>query len=142
MICTQVLQPGTPIPSINPVAAAYIKDIYSQIPLPSAGTNTLNTAARNIYNYRQELLRLDYNFSERLVFAMRFLNDAIPTQEPGGLFTNNQLPGVATTKTNSLGRSWLARSAQTIAPTLFNEIGFAYSYGAIISRNIGLNTRA
>ncbi|MGH9938142.1 MAG: adenylyl cyclase, partial [Blastocatellia bacterium] len=139
--CTQVLQPGTPIPNINPVAAAYINDIYSKIPLPSAGTNTLNTATRSVFNYRQELLRLDYNFSERLNFAVRFLNDTIPTEEPGGLFTNNQLPGVATTKTDSPGRSWFLRSVQTIRPTLYNEIGFAYSYGAIISRTTGLNRR-
>jgi len=140
--CTDVLQPGTPISNINPVAAAYIRDIYSKIPLPNAGTNTLNSSVRNIFNYRQELLRLDYNPSEKLVFAMRFLNDTIPTEEPGGLFTNNQLPGVATTRTDSPGRSWLVRSAQTLSPTLFNEIGYAYSYGAIISRTKGLNRRA
>jgi hypothetical protein len=139
--CTQVLPAGTPIAAINPVASAYIKDIYSKIPLPIAGTNTLNSAVRNIYNYRQELLRVDYNFSEKLTFVFRFLNDTIPTEEPGGLFTNNQLPGVATTRTDSPGRNWLLRSVQTISPTLFNEAGFASSYGAIISRNVGLNRR-
>ena len=137
--CTQT---ATQITSINPVAAAYIKDIYSRLPLPNAGTNTLNSSVRNIYNHRQELLRLDHNFSERFTVALRYLNDTIPTEEPGGLFTGNALPGVASTKTDSPGRSWLVRSVQSFSPTLFNEIGYAYSYGAIISRPTGLNLKA
>lgn len=140
--CTQVLQPGTPISSINPVAAAYIKNIYSKAPLPNVGTNTLNSSARSVFNFRQELVRLDYNLSERLVFAFRFLNDTIPTQEPGGLFTNNQIPGVAATRTDTPGRNILGRVAYAITPNLFNETGFAYSYGAIISDPAGLNSKA
>ncbi len=139
--CTQVLQPGTPISSINPVAAAYLQDIYSKVPLPNAGGNTLSSSARSVFNFRQELLRLDYTYSERLAFAFRFLNDSIPTSEPGGLFTNNQIPGVASTKTNAPGRNILGRVAQAITPKIFNETGFAYSYGAIISRATGLSSR-
>jgi len=69
---------------------------------------------------------------------VRYLHDTIPTEEPGGLFTNLQVPGVATTKTDSPGYSWVARSVQTFSPTLVNEIGYAFSYGAIVSRPIGL----
>jgi hypothetical protein len=96
MTCAQVLPAGTPITSvspINPTAAAYLQDIYSNVPLPNAGANTLSAAARSVFNFRQELVRLDYNFSENLNFAFRFINDSIPTQEPGGLFTNNLVPG-------------------------------------------------
>jgi len=149
MTCAQVLPAGTPISSvspINPVAAAYIQDIYSKIPLPNApniGPNTLVSSARSVFNYRQELVRLDYNFSERLALAFRFLNDSIPTQEPGGIFgAANPIPGLASTKTDSPGRNFLARGAQAITPNIFNETGFAYSYGAITSRLTGLNSRA
>jgi hypothetical protein len=133
-------QTATQITNINPVAAAYIQDIYSKLPLPNSGTNTLISAVRNIFNHRQELIRVDHNFSPRLTLAVRFLNDTIPTEEPGGLFTGNTLPGVATTKTDSPGRSWTVRSVQTFTPTLVNEGGYSYSYGAIISRPIGLNS--
>src|SRR5262249_41736492 len=107
-----------------------------------AGVNTLSSSARSVFNFRQELLRLDYTYSEKLAFAFRYLNDSIPTQEPGGLFTNNQIPGVAATNTNTPGRNVLGRVAQAVTPKLFNETGFAYSYGAIISRPTGLNSRA
>jgi len=134
-------QSTTQITNIDPTAAAYIKDIYSKIPLPNSGTNTLNSSVRSAFNNRQELLRIDHNFSEKFTVAVRYLNDTIPTEEPGGLFTGNLLPGVATTETRSPGRSWLVRSVQTITPSLINEIGYAYSYGAIISRNAGLNKK-
>ena len=94
-----------------------------------------------MFNFRQELVRLDYNFSERLAFAFRFLNDDIPTTEPGGLFTNNQIPGVAATSTKTPGRNYF-RAAQALNPKFFNETGFAYSFGAIRSQPNGLNSAA
>ncbi|MBO0858826.1 MAG: carboxypeptidase regulatory-like domain-containing protein, partial [Chloracidobacterium sp.] len=134
-------QTTTQITNIDPTAAAYIKDIYGKLPLPNAGTNTLNSSVGSVYNNRQDLLRIDHNFSEKFTVALRYLNDTIPTVEPGGLFTGNVLPGVATTHTTSPGRSWLVRGVQTITPSLINEVGYAYSYGAIISRNAGLNQK-
>ena len=143
--CTQVLPAGTPISSlapISPTAAAYIQDIYSKVPLPNAGGNRLITSPRSVFNFRQELVRVDYNFSDRLAFAFRFLNDDIPTTEPGGLFRNNQIPGVASTQTDTPGRNYLLRAAQALTTRLFNETGFAYSSGAIRSTPIGLNSAA
>lgn len=134
--CTQS---ATQITNVNPVAAAYLQDIYSNIPLPNSGTNTLISNVRNLFNHRQELVRVDHNFSPKVTLAVRYLHDTIPTEEPGGLFTGLTVPGVATTKTDSPGYSWVARSVQTISPTLLNEVGYAFSYGAIISRPIGLN---
>lgn len=144
-LCTQVLPAGTPISSlapISPTAAAYVQSIYNNVPLPNAGGNTLVTSPASVFNFRQELVRLDYNFSERLAFAFRFLNDDIPTTEPGGLFTNNQIPGVAATSTKTPGRNYFFRAAQALNPKFFNETGFAYSFGAIRSQPNGLNSAA
>ncbi|HSB10382.1 MAG TPA: carboxypeptidase regulatory-like domain-containing protein [Blastocatellia bacterium] len=135
---TACTQSATQISNFNPAAAAYLKDIYSNIELPNSGTNTLISNARNVFNHRQELIRVDHNFSPRVTLAVRYLHDTIPTEEPGGLFTGLLVPGVATTKTDSPGYSWVARSVQTINPTMINEAGYAFSYGAIISRPIGL----
>ncbi|MBO0722455.1 MAG: adenylyl cyclase, partial [Blastocatellia bacterium] len=135
-------QSATQITNIDPTAAAYIKDIYSKIPLPNAGGNTLNSSVASIYNNRQELLRIDHNFSEKYTLSVRYLNDTFPTVEPGGYGVGSALPGLATTNTESPGQSWLVRGVQTITPNLINEIGYAHSYGAIISRNFGLNVKA
>ncbi|HZS46429.1 MAG TPA: TonB-dependent receptor [Blastocatellia bacterium] len=130
------------ISNIDPIAAEYIKDIYSKLPLPNAGTtadpNRLITPVQSIFNHRQDLIRIDHNFNSKVSLSGRYLNDSIPTIEPGGLFTGDVLPGVATTKTNSPGRSLVLRSVQTFRPTFLNEIGYAFSYGAIISDTTGL----
>jgi len=133
--CTQS---ATQITNFNPAARAYLQDIYSNIPLPNSGTNTLISNARSVFNHRQELARVDHNFGSKVTLAVRYLHDTIPTEEPGGLFTGLQVPGVANTKTDSPGYSWVARSVQTLSPTLLNEVGYAFSYGAIISRPTGL----
>jgi outer membrane receptor protein involved in Fe transport len=132
--CNSVTQQ---INNINPVAQAYVKDIFSKVPLPS-GTNNLNSLFRNTFNFEQELVRIDHAFNERHRIAFRFLRDDIPTIEPGGLFTGAVIPGVGTTSTNAPGQNWLVRETSTFSPTLVNEVGFNYTYGAIISDPVGL----
>ncbi len=134
-VCTQT---ATTIPNINPVAAAYIKDIFNQVPAGSALNNSLFVPLRSVYNARQELYKIDHNFGTKLQVFGRYLSDTIPTIEPGGLFTGSPLPGVANTKTDSPGHSWVFRAQATITPTLLNEAGYSFSYGAITSDPTGL----
>jgi hypothetical protein len=140
--CTQTSNTISPA-QFNAAAAAYIQDVYSTLPLPALG-NADGTGAdvpfvgRNIFNLRQEIIKVDHIFSPRLALMGRFENDSIPTTEPGGLFTGSGLPGVATTSTNSPGRQFTIRVTSTIRPTLINESGYNYSYGGVVSDPIGL----
>lgn len=138
--CTQT---GASIPQSNwsPLAAAYIKDIWSKIP-DGDSTHTLFTAMRNIYNYRQDLVKIDHTLSLKNALSVRFINDSIPTEEPRGLFTGAALPGVSTTSTNAPGRGWSVRLTSGFSSTFYNEGGWAYSYGAIVSYPIGLDATA
>ena len=124
--------------NIDPVAQAYIKDIFSKIP-DAAASHVINLALRNITNFRQESIKIDQVFSPRWTLQGRYIQDRIPTEEPRGLFTGAALPGVSTTSTNSPGRGINIRLTGTIKPTLINEAGYSYSYGAIISDPIGLD---
>jgi hypothetical protein len=135
-------QTTTQISSINSVAAAYIKDIFSQIPSGSSTDHSLPVLQRNVYNARQELARIDHTFTDKFSIWGRLLNDSIPTTEPGGLFTSSPMPNVATTTTNAPGRSWVFHALYTIRPNLMNEVGYNYSYGAIVSDPIGLDSAA
>lgn len=140
--CAQTATQISPT-QFNPAAAAYIKDIYSKLPLPAIG-NTNGTGvdlpfiAKNIFNLHQEILKVDHIFSPKLALMGRFENDTIPTTEPGGLFRGVALPGVATTSTNSPGKQFSIRATSTLAPTIINEGGFNYSYGGVISDPTGL----
>lgn len=140
--CTQQTQQISPA-TFNTAAAAYIKDIYSKLPLPALenpdGTGTdVPFVGRNIFNLHQEILKVDHIFSPKLAVMGRFENDSIPTQEPGGLFTGSALPGVATTSTNSPGKQFTVRATSTFTPQMVNEVGYNYSYGAVISHPTGL----
>jgi hypothetical protein len=137
------LAKGTPLTSmraIDPIAAAYIKDIWAGAPNPdNATTNSLVVAGRNVFNNRQDMVRLDHVFGTKLATFVRYINDTIPTEEPFGLFGPNSLiPGVATSKTKSPGRTWVTRATATLTPTLLLEGGYNYSRSAILSEITGL----
>ena len=139
--CTQTSATVTPTTQ----AAAYIKDVFAKLPDPNSPDSspfTLVSSPSAKFNYQEELYRVDHTFSDKISVMGRFLNDKIPTQEPGGLFTNANLPGVSNTNTNSPGKSWMGRVTWAITPKIYNEGGYAYSYGAIVSQPAGLDTQA
>ncbi len=126
-----------PASMIDPVAKEYINDIYSHIALPASGT-TLVSLFRNVYNFEQELYKLDQSFGPKLQLSVRFLRDQIPTIEPQGLFGDGApIPNVGVTNTNAPGHSYLEHATSTFSPTLVNEAGFVFSYGAIVSTPTG-----
>jgi hypothetical protein len=125
--------------SFNPAAVAYLKDIYSHVPVPQdPTTDILNSNQSNVFNYRQEIIRGDHTFNSKLSGFVRWINDSIPTIQGGGLFNGNPLPNVATTATNSPGKNIAASLTMTFTPTLLNELEYAWSYGGVISNNTGL----
>lgn len=134
---------GTQVTSINPVSQAYIDAIWSKMPLPNNLTDPLqphqvDQQLKNVYNYRQELVRIDHTFGPRLSVFGRFIKDSIPTTEPRGLWTDASLPGVSNTATNAPGKGWAFRATATITPNLLLEAGYSYSYGAINTKVTGL----
>ncbi len=155
-VCITVASGGCPagstpvnqIPAnlINANSAAYIKDIYSKLPLNSANTVAATTAGffaqRNLFNSDMYIARLDHTFNEKFSIWGKFEVDQIPTTEPGGLFTGSTIPGGAITNTNSPGRSLVVHVLNTIKPTLLNEAGFNFSQSKIIATPVGLTAKA
>jgi hypothetical protein len=142
--CTQVLQAGQSLPANlrSRLAAAYVTDIYNKLPLPSDAAGNLFFPARGIFNFRQELIRIDHRFSNDVSAYYRFENDTIPTIEPIGLFSGGfGQPGVSTTQTSSPGRTHVGRVTWVQSPTVVWEIGASYSFGDVPSEVIGLLNR-
>jgi hypothetical protein len=137
-VCTAT---GTTVPTanINPIAQEYIKDIFSKVPLPPSGTNTETNLFRNVYNFEQEVYKLDHIFSPKLTISAHFVRDQIPTQEPTGIFSlGANIPGTGGTSTNAPGHNWAVKASSAFSPTWTNEVGWSYSYGAILSTDVGL----
>ena len=131
---------GTQIPStsFDPVAAAYLKDVFGNMPTPPASDGVLFSNFPGVFNYREELLRADHVVNSKLSLMGRFVYDHIPTQEPFGLFgPQSAVPGVGNTSTDSPGHQWMGRVTWQITPSIFNEAGYSYSYGAIVSDPTG-----
>ena len=150
-VCTAIDATGTctaqgnSITNINPIAAAYIKDVYSKIgTMPGVYRNGTQLIAvePGVFNYREELYRVDHVLTKKIALMGRYINDSIPTKEPFGLFgPQANLPGVGNTKTNSPGHQFMARATFQVSEKLYNEFGYAYSYGAIVSDPTGLASR-
>lgn len=134
--CTQR---SNQVPVTSPLAQAYLKDIWSKIPLPdNSATNTYNLSQSSTYNARQEIARIDHTFNPNLTAFFRFEDDSIPTIEPSGLFSGSGFPGVGTTQTNAPGRNYLGHATYTLSPTFIFDAGYALSKGAILSDPTGL----
>lgn len=134
---------GTSIPatSIDPVAAAYVKDLFSKFPLPNlaraANPFAYIASLGNTFNFREDMIKIDHVFSPKLTVNGKFLHDTNPTLEQGGLFTNTAIPGISTTSTNSPGHQYNIAATLTLSPKLLIDGGYRYSYGAILSNVIG-----
>ncbi len=127
---------------INPAcfsknAQAYISNVYSKFPANAAGGNQYITNVVSLNNYRQDIVRLDQNVGDKVHAFGRFMQDVVPTTEPGGLFASEPFPGISSTSTNAPGKNVVANVSWTISPTVVNETAFNYSWGAINSKITG-----
>lgn len=117
------LERSNRITNINPVAQAYINEFYANLPEPDADFRLISTE-RNVANFRQEILRLDHKFSDKLSAFYRLQNDSIPTLDAIALFSSGvPIPGVSTTETNSPGRTHVFRFTYAASPTLVIDGG-------------------
>ncbi len=143
--CTgaNILPAGVPLSAaqFNPAALSYINQIYNKLPQPLGFTSgyTLTSAAINKADFRQEILKIDHAFTSRWSAFYRYENDKIPTFDVNSLFSSGgSLPGVSTTETDSPGKAHTFQTTFTISPRAIIEARYAHSYGAILSRNVGL----
>jgi outer membrane receptor protein involved in Fe transport len=128
---------STQITKIDPVAQQYVTDIFSKTPLPT-NSNTLFSTFRNVYNFRQEIYKVDQTVNAKLQVSARYMRDNIPTTEPQGLFTGAPIAAVSITQTNAPGHNLTLHAMSTLSPTWLNDAGYNYSYGAIVSDPTGL----
>jgi hypothetical protein len=126
----------------DPNSKAFIQDVLSKLPLDANSTTSGFFPQQNIFNSRQEVIKIDQQFSEKFSINGVFENDAIPTTEPGGLFTGSNVPNLATTKTNSPGQSFVLHAMNVIRPNLISQASFTYSHSGINATPEGLMSKS
>lgn len=80
----------------------------------------------NINNTRQEVIRLDYDLSQKHHLVTRYTHDLSQTREPGGLFFGVAVPNVAATNTNVPGQVFATELRSTMGKGL-NEFKYQLS---------------
>jgi hypothetical protein len=133
--------PGDQVP-VNP-NDPNVQALLTLIPSPNSGQ--VNVPGQALFyqvtsqptNWREELVKIDHNFtdSERLTF--RFIHDSWDTINQVPLWTNiGSFPTIQNSFTGP-GVSLVTRLASNISPTLLNEFVFSYTTDHITLTNLG-----
>ncbi|MDX6612897.1 MAG: hypothetical protein QOD75_2083 [Blastocatellia bacterium] len=144
--CTSVLPAGTPIGSVVPlsgVAQQYVSQIWNKIPGPTnPATLNLEYPTLNIAKFRQEIIKIDHNFTSNFSAFYRFQNDKIPTIDAdGSIGGRSNLPFVNRMVSNSPGKAHTLQATYIASPSVIIEGRYAYGFGAIFTNTIGLISR-
>ncbi len=138
----QIFNPVNNLPFANNTIAANLIDprargLLAAFPQANSGINGFTFSPVNINNTRQEVVRIDHNFSANHKIFGRFTQDTSSTQETGGLFAGVAFPNVATTDTNVPGRVFALSYTGIFSNTLVNEFTYNYSTNTINSGLVG-----
>ncbi len=126
--------PANQVP-VNPVGQA----LLALIPPPNAGVPGAalhNASPVQPTNWREELIRVDHNFSSKLRAMFRYTHDSWDTITPTPLFSGSAFPTVQT-NFNGPAVSIVARLSATLSPTLLNEFTFSYTTDHIFTSSTG-----
>ncbi len=111
-------------------AKVYLENIYDKNPANN-GSNLETVSYSQLNNTREDLVRLDYNITQKLHFFGRAMQDETPQNFPQGLFSGPNFLGVAGSSVNAPGENVVGNLTWTISPRMVNEAEFAYSQGEI-----------
>ncbi len=126
-------------------AKVYLANVYSKfIPNnalnPTALTESFIVPVSAANDFRQEIGRIDENITSKISIFARYMQDKVPTTEPGGLFAGQGLPGISSTASNAPGRNLVAHVTMELSPSVTNEVEVGDTWGAINSNITGLIT--
>jgi Carboxypeptidase regulatory-like domain len=88
-------------------------------------------------NWREELMRVDHNFSDKIRATFRFIHDSWQTTTAVPLWTNQGSFPTIGTAFKGPGVGLVARLTATASPTLLNEFVFSYTADHIILNDVG-----
>jgi hypothetical protein len=140
--CPNLPGGGTQVANIGPNASAILAEINA--PNNTNGSNSCASTIGACYNasiaqptfWREELVRVDHNFSNNLRGMFHYIHDSWNTTTPTTLWSNATLPSIQT-KFVGPTTSAVARLTYTASPTLVNEFVFSYTSDHIDLTNVG-----
>jgi hypothetical protein len=141
--CLDTLNAGTPIASRVPlsnIAQQYVSRIWNNVPNPTnPATFGLDFADLNVAKFRQEVIKIDHSFSDKVSAYYKFGRDKIPTNDAdGSIGGRSGIPFVNRMDSDSPGRTHTAAVNYIASSNLIIEGRYTYGYGAIFTDTTGL----
>ncbi len=140
------VQVGGGTGTINPFCYSANAKVYLSQILDKNQANFTTFNAQNNFNYgtqissfptlnnfRQDLVRIDHYFNDKLHFFARGMQDDAPSNLPTGQWGGANYPGAVNVGIDAPGKNVVANLTWTISPKMVNEVEFAYSQGTINS---------
>src|SRR6201997_213540 len=111
--------------------------LLGMISPPTSGGNVFVAAPSQPTNWREELVRVDHNLTDKMRVMFRYIHDSWDTVTPIPLWTN--IGSFPTVQTNFVGpaTALVARLTATASPTLLNEFVFSYTTDHITLTSTG-----
>jgi len=131
--------PGQPFPGnivpIDPVAAALLPMIPNAN-TTNAGFPAYLASVSTPTQWREELIKVDHNVTDKVRATFRYIHDSWNTVTPTTLWSTGDFP---TLQTSFLGPgvSLVTRLTANVSPTLLNEFVFSYTTDHITLSNKG-----
>ena len=131
---------GFPDCPVNPATGAYYPNhtvsldpnaqaIMAMIPAPTSGSGAnsfFNASLPTPTNWREELVRIDQNFTDTTRFFFRYIHDSWNTVTPTSLWSGDSFPTVGTNFVGP-GVSLVAHLTKNITARTLNEFTFSYT---------------
>lgn len=133
----------TPILSGLPefqASQAVAQSLLGMIPLPTTGVpgaEVYQASPIQPTNWREEVIRIDHNLTDKERLTFRYIHDSWDTITPTPLWTNVGSFPTVQTNFKGPGVSLVARLSSTFSPTLLNEFVFSYTTDHIVLNNVG-----
>jgi len=116
-----------PVPTLTDPAAALAN---------CGGIACFNASPSQPTHWREELIRVDHNFSSKLRATFRYIHDSWDTSTATTLWAGASFPTIQTSFVGP-GTSFVARLNAEISPTLLNEFVASYTADHIFLKNQG-----
>jgi len=109
----------------------YLTNVFDKFPANDGNNYTFSYSAQN--NFRDDIVRVDHYFSDKVHFYARYMNDNMPVDNPEGLWAGSNYPGLVDTLVNSPGKNVVGNLTYAINPKVVNEFEFVWSQGTYFS---------
>src|SRR5579864_6718630 len=117
-----------------------VQALLGMISLPTTGVpgaEVFQASPAQGTDWREELVRVDHNFNDKLSAMFRYVHDSWTTTYAVPLWTNGGTFPTIQTAMKEPAVSMVARLAATVSPTLLNEFVASYDTDHIILNDVG-----